>query len=153
MEKFVNEKLKKKFGVDIYVERNFHYLCLYLDKPYNKKAYIEITKYVRHYECFLNYDNYVCVLNLNTHYLGNISHIPDVKENHFKIIMYFRELKNIQKEYNYIIKIFTTDYLLTLSNAYTFLLCNHNTKTFPRDIAKLIAHKILFFLPPKKLKK
>ena len=149
MEKFVNEKLKKKFGIDIYVERNFDYLCLYLDKPYNKKAYIGINKYIRHYECFLNYNNYVYVLNINTHSLGNISHITNVKENHFKIIMYFLELKNIQKEYNYIIKIFTTDYLLTLSKAYTFLLCNCITKKFPRDIAKLIVHKLLFFLPQK----
>ncbi len=69
------------------------------------------------------------------------------------IIEYFNIPGNTKKiiDYaNYINKfLWTTPYIFVLPKAYTFLLCNRTTKIFPRDIAKLITHKILFFLPPK----
>jgi len=65
------------------------------------------------------------------------------------IVMYFNERKNIDEVYNYIKSnyefLFTSTYLHSLPKAYTFLLSNKITRMFPRDIAKLIANKILFF--------
>jgi hypothetical protein len=78
------------------------------------------------------------------------------------LIEYFENSGNRTKiiDYaNYINKfLWTTPYIFVLPKAYTFLLCNRTTKIFPRDIAKLITHKILFFflkkfLPQKKIKK
>lgn len=65
------------------------------------------------------------------------------------IVMYFNERKNIDELYNYIKSnyefLFTSTYLHSLPKAYTFLLCNSITRMFPRDIAKLITKKLLFF--------
>ncbi len=69
-------------------------------------------------------------------------------EEYLPIFMYFRELKNINEVYNYInqnyIFLYNTPYFALLPLAYTFLLCNFYSRTFPKEIAKLIAHKILF---------
>jgi hypothetical protein len=40
--------------------------------------------------------------------------------------------------------IFSTEYILHLPLAYTFLLCNKKAKYLLNDLAKIIAHKILF---------
>jgi hypothetical protein len=42
-------------------------------------------------------------------------------------------------------KVHHSDYMQKLEQTYTFLLCNKNTKYLLHDLAKIIAHKILFF--------
>lgn len=51
--------------------------------------------------------------------------------------------KRLRKIYNLL---YTTHYIRYLPLAYTFLLCNYTTNTFPKGVDKIIAHKILFFL-------
>lgn len=42
--------------------------------------------------------------------------------------------------------IYETDNYINKQKAYLFLLCNSKTNQFPRDIAKMIINKILFFI-------
>jgi len=42
--------------------------------------------------------------------------------------------------------IYITDNYINKQKAYLFLLCNRKTNQFPRDIAKMIINKILFFI-------
>jgi hypothetical protein len=71
------------------------------------------------------------------------------KEAQMEAIVFFSKLENIKEFCEYVYNIYTllydTQYLYSLPLAYTFLLCNKKTNTFPKDIAKLIGEKILFF--------
>ncbi len=64
------------------------------------------------------------------------------------IILYFSDLGNTKACGDYILQIhellYSTPYIFVLPKAYTFLLCNSHSRKFPKEIAKLIAHKILF---------
>ncbi len=58
-------------------------------------------------------------------------------------------MKNIKDNlHNYLLEtlkfMFDTDYIDNLPKAYTFLLSNYKNKIFPKEIAKLIAKKLLF---------
>lgn len=53
-----------------------------------------------------------------------------------KMLKYISEIKYLYLH---------TDYLKNLPLAYTFILSSSSTKTFCKDISKIIAHKILFF--------
>lgn len=85
------------------------------------------------YKCE-NQTRYISVKsNLTGLNTDEISFIKNIKDN---LLNYLRET---------LIFMFDTDYIDNLPKAYTFLLCNSFVRQFPRDIAKLITHKILFF--------
>ncbi len=71
-------------------------------------------------------------------------------ENMKQITQYFMNcddfIKFVIKKYN---RLYKTQYYNNLPKAYTFLLSNSKNKIFPKEIAKLIAKKLLFFLPQK----
>ncbi len=83
--------------------------------------------------------------------------IQNYKEEYWNIMEYFADVENIVLLKQYCADcydfLYTTTYLPSLPLAYTFLLCNKTKKLFPKEIAKLIAHKLLFFLPPNKKEK
>ena len=86
-------------------------------------------------------DEYECDKNGNSIYINATQY----KNSNHEM---FRELERILKNIDAIKNVYKKYYRLMFSTNYlqclTFLLCAK--KTFPRDIAKLIAHKILFFL-------
>ncbi len=96
-----------------------------------KNTYCEIHKLENGEVCktFHNYRNY--------------PHLVEIYE-------YYNKEENIKKLFaqtDKIIQLCTeTNYLNNLPKTYTFLLCNKKNNTFCRDISKIIAHKILFFL-------
>jgi hypothetical protein len=64
-------------------------------------------------------------------------------------IEFFGRYENITEFCTYVVQchnlLYNTPYIYALPLAYTFLLCNKKINTFPKDIAKLIGEKILFF--------
>jgi len=94
------------------------------------------------------YDGYVIKSCADTTRLKNHIFIFDKNKTHQieNIIAYKNSMDNLFGELCY--KMQNTDELIILQKQYyTFLLSSR--KTFPRDISKIIAHKILFFLPQK----
>ncbi len=79
-----------------------------------------------------------------------VKHNKDYKEEYLPIFMYFSKLENISNIYNYIDEnyefLYLTTYIQKLPLAYTFILSNNKNKIFPREIAKLIVRKLLFFI-------
>jgi hypothetical protein len=79
---------------------------------------------------------------------------PDI----FEILLHIMQNREtIFSTIEYFTKLFIhTDYYNNIQLAFTFLLCNRRTKTFLKEIANIIAQKILFFLfliKKKKIKK
>ncbi len=77
----------------------------------------------------------------------------EIYEEYKNTIEFFTKPENVKEICSYAIRIskflYDTTYIVSLPKAYTFLLCNRTTKIFPKEIAKLITHKILFFLSQK----
>jgi hypothetical protein len=134
----------RKRKVDKYIKKyirtqinNVYDICLNLDLPSNSCVTLYFTKVnvinnrLAIYTDGSSYNNYDISDKLQT-YLN-----PE------NIKSLFDKLFRIKK------LCFSTNYLDNLPKAYTFILCS----PFCQDITKIIAHKILFFLPRKKLKK
>ena len=103
--------------------------------------------------CHCNYDN----INSNAYSVKKI-HGNEQSTNFTLYVRTNREsmYKFIREMYR---DIYETDNYINKQKAYLFLLCNSKTNQFPRDIAKMIINKILFFISfiekikEKKLKK
>ena len=81
--------------------------------------------------------------------IDEIKSDPLYKPQYLQAIIFFSKPDNIKEFCNYIIRtykfLYLTTYIYALPKAYTFLLCNFHSRTFPKEIAKLIAYKLLFF--------
>jgi len=153
------------------------YLCKFLNKKYNfnilnvsvntgKWVYIYLENYFYIRISIVDDGSYEAnLINCQKWYILYNSIIPSIpaievikhneyyKEEYLPIFMYFSKLENISNIYNYIDEnykfLYFTTYIQKLPLAYTFLLSNNKNKIFPREIAKLIVRKLLFFLPQK----
>lgn len=80
----------------------------------------------------------------------------DEELQHFVSFKKYEDADERKKYFDYQSELLTlylcTKYLDNLPKAYTFILSSSSTKTFCRDITKLIAHKILFFIFQEKIK-
>ncbi len=158
--KFVNKKYNINV-IDIKKQKDttgkYEFNAIYLYIKYNRYIYIQIcnnkinTYLITRFNCFDLYDKKCPGINIDK----IINFMPSLRQ-YLPTLIYFMKLDNIVNAYNYVINNYnflsTTTYIEKLPLAYTFLLCNHTTKKFPRDIAKLIVHKLLFFLPQKNKK-
>ena len=126
--------------------------------------------------CNISEDNIIFLDTLRTDYpcgiyvyesgdiiVSSRSRFPEFSEEYkkenpemFAILLYvlqnrervFQIIKDATNLYNH-----TNYYENILQLAYTFLLCNSYTHSFPRGVDKIIANKILFFIKLKKEKK
>jgi hypothetical protein len=156
--KFINKKY------------NFNFIISNVNKKYIKLKNIDISLYfskhilpsiqiyymIKHrivrYHTFVSayYDLYNN--DIEPHSKPNLDKIKETcncTTAQIKAIEFFSELENIKEFCEYLCNIsallYKTPYIYSLPLAYTFLLCNKSTNTFPKDITKLIGHKILFF--------
>lgn len=159
--KFVN----KKYNINVidiertkYTEYKYELNIINLYLKYNR--YINIRVYnnnIINATLYTHFSNFWLYKNDGTEI--NLDYIFNYKPSLIKYLptlLYFMKLDNILNAYNYIIKnhdfLDTTNYVEKLPLAYTFLLSN-KIRIFPRDIAKLITQKILFFKIEKRKRK
>jgi len=168
MKKLKKEKEKqfmaKKYGhlgicdYDIIPRKNSFVVELYLEENYKDggKTRIEIFKSKNNnYSSMFESENYeLYILDeefKTTHSIKQIKYYikGEYKKKYKAAIQHFSEKINIVNLCEYASQIHNlinhTTYIYCLPLGYTFLLCNRITKIFPRDIVKLITHKILFF--------
>lgn len=170
VDSYVSKFMHKKYdslniGVYDYNVRKNHYDGIVY--PVKVELYLEKGKYypikiviVYNGETFfssLDAFNHGCTIT--SHYakytFENIksSLMADYSDAYEAAILYFAKVENIKSVSEYALQIYNfiscTTYIYCLPLAYTFLLCNKTKKQFPKDIAKLIVHKILFFLQQK----
>lgn len=163
--KFVNTKYKFEFisvnsdnfpltnnQID-HICLNFDYypfLSILCDEVYCVYLTSKISSY-----CVYDGDNMEQIDEIDE--IDEIKSDPLYKPQYLQALLFFSKPDNIKEFCDYITRtykfLYLTTYIPSLPKAYMFLLCNFHSRTFPKEIAKLIAHKILFFLPPKKLKK
>jgi len=176
MKKFKKEKEKqfmaKKYGhlgiCDYYIIPGGNSLVvgLYLEENYKEggKTRIEIYKSQNNkYSSMFKTESgeiYIIDEEFDIRYsIEEIKYYTTVsyKKKYKTAIQHFSEKINIVNLCEYAAQIYNlinhTTYIYCLPKAYTFLLCNKTKKQFPKEIAKLIAHKILFFLPQKNWKR
>lgn len=161
---YVKKFMTRKYGYlgiydfDINPRKESCFIELYLQKNYKKggKTRIEILKnikdkYSSYIETGYDGDNFIEINNNDI-----ISSIEDIKSNlnkyksqYEQAILYFSEIENIKNciEYATLVHnlIYCTTYIYALPLAYTFLLSNQKNKIFPKEIAKIITQKMLFF--------
>lgn len=118
---------------------------IYLDEGVRINICCETSYYITEYcEYQLCADDFIA--------LGGkrIKSLKNYKDEYWNIMEYFAHVENIISAIQYCEDIYnflyTTTYLPSLPLAYTFLLCNRTKKQFPKEIAKLITQKLLFFL-------
>lgn len=158
--KFVNAKYKFEFA-DIYYKNNREYetIRLYFADAY-KTPYLKIIISYLDISVMLcsndgNYGLYDIFRGgpINNPPIDKIKLDQLYKPQYLPAIMHFCQLDNIKEFCDYIKHTFNflylTTYIPSLTKAYTFLLSNNKNKIFPKEIAKLIVCKLLFFLPPK----
>lgn len=159
--KFVNKKYNINV-IDIEKDKDttgkyeFNAISLYL--KYNRYIYIQnynnkISTYIKtRFHNFYLYKYDGTEINIE-----NLIKFKSSLRQYLPTLIYFMKLDNIVNAYNYVINNYnflsTTKYVEKLPLAYTFLLCNKKNKIFPKEIAKLIAYKILFFGGRKKNEK
>lgn len=151
--------MDKKYGYlgicdFIFIHRpNNHTVVLYLEENYEdgEKIKIEISFNRNNYTSLFCYDDsYLSIIDSMG--IGSIKKIHghyDFKPQYDPAIQYFSEIENIKNCIDYTTRVhnlvYRTTYIHCLPLVYTFLLSNKITRMFPKDIAKLITHKMLFF--------
>lgn len=151
--------MDKKYGYlgicdFIFIHRpNNHTVVLYLEENYEdgEKIKIEISFKRNNYTSLFCYDDsYLSIIDSMG--IGSIKKIHghyDFKPQYDPAIQYFSEIENIKNCIEYATWIYnfvySTTYIYALPLAYTFLLSNQKNKIFPKEIAKLITQKLLFF--------
>lgn len=134
-----------------------NYVTLYLEK---KQYFYDCTRQI-----VLNKNNvneissYLSIRYLRYHILKHDGELESVekiikdsrcKQEYEPAIRYFSDVENIKNCIEYATwvhnLVYRTPYIYTLPKAYAFLLCNSYSRTFPKDITKLIVHKLLFFI-------
>ena len=156
--KFINKKYNFEFNSDCVNYNDFcERFCLfyvgsknYVKVYYNYKSGKMFARLV-----FSSKESYTLYNDIDDNQFKNIGN-EELRE-YKNVIEFFTKPENIKEICSYAIRIskflYDTTYIVSLPKAYTFLLCNKKNKIFPRDISKLIAYKILFFLLLTKLKK
>jgi len=148
--KYLCKFLNKKFNFNFSEIRGQKYILLdedfyiYLDKDTRNNYYADLISGCHSYTLYnVLFKMPIECIKLN----------PSYKKKYLPIFMYFSKSENISNIYNYIDEnykfLYLTTYIQKLPLAYTFILSNNKNKIFPREIAKLIVRKLLFFLPQK----
>ena len=173
MKKYIEMKIKKSFSHLPFHKcelcnnsfwRSERQNCFYINPPnkrfvdYKAQVRFDVDNGILLLQCIIQvlfdefiicrYDGYVIKSCADTTRLKNHIFIFDKNKTHQieNIIAYKNSMDNLFGELCY--KMQNTDELIILQKQYyTFLLSSR--KTFPRDISKIIANKILFFLPQK----
>ena len=165
VDSYVSKFMHKKYdslniGVYDYNVRINHYdgivypvkVELHLEKGVDYPIKIEILYNGKTFFSSIDAFNHGCTIT--SHYakytFENIksSLMAEYSDAYEAAILYFAKVENIKSISEYALQIYNliycTTYIYCLPKAYTFLLCNNKNKIFPKDIAKLITHKILF---------
>lgn len=160
MNKFVKQKYKFVYGIFYdYNDKCFNptYLncCLILENVSDGPIIFIDINYDGTLFAMLDYIDDKLTLSSSNRKIADA--LADVKETYGEyydnkyddVILYFSDIENVKEFGNYVSQIhellYCTTYIFTLPKTYTFLLSNNKTKIFPKEIAKLIAYKMLFF--------
>lgn len=160
---YFNKFIKKKYNFEFYCddgddynEFSEDYCNFYIGRPYHNHVRIN-------YRYNFGKSNVqVLLLTTKKYYTiydtgGNTFDFngTEIYEEYKNTIEFFTKPENVKEICSYAIRInkflYDTTYIVSLPKAYTFLLSNKKNKIFPKEIAKLIVHKLLFFLPQKKI--
>jgi len=168
MEKYIELKIKKRFS-DLPFHKcekckGFEFSFTSIStSPYLRSRVHIVFNHDEFYQSLTEWYSYYCAeiichsgsnfytragCNINSRNYGDLKGKQTNKIQIQKLINYKKEISNLLEELCY--KMYFTDELILLQKQYyTFLLCNSLTRKFPKDIAKIIANKILFFLTQK----
>jgi len=148
----------KIYKVEYSIEEDYFNIILVLEDNYNAdRDWIDT---IRHIELGSSKNDHHVLFNLFNRNV-NLYNCPRIKatlndamnfeyyeSSYTDICKHFSDEKNISAFFEYANRLYKllyyTTYLECLPLAYTFLLCNKKNKNFPKDIANLIAHKILW---------
>ena len=127
--------------VELHLEKGVDY-PIKIEILYNGKTFFSSIDAFNHGCTITSHDAKYTFENIKSSLMAEYSHEDEAA------ILYFAKVENIKSISEYALQIYNliycTTYIYCLPKAYTFLLCNNKNKIFPKDIAKLITHKILF---------